>query len=656
MNISSVSHAPVFQRRLRENEKQEYRQDTLQKAYDYLGVKDVALIMHGSCFPVEATDMGVGSPYSAESHDVIKLEMLHGFNNNQLGPNGKLSKGDISPYKSSVFARNELFIDLKALKEDKYANILDAKSSDNILPLLQIRYKSDGKNYAYSQFYDALENYDIALTEAYGNFKKKLALQDANAIKLNSEYQEYKKSNKNRLVKEGLFKILSKTYGTGDFTMWDNPVDKDLINNLKKRKPEAIERYKYLTSKFKKNLNVYSFEQFIADKQIKEHKKFRKENDFKYISDMLVGFSECDEWVNQDAFLPNMRMGCPNGGLNNGPQLWDIPVLNPNKLFNKDGSLGVAGKLLYDKLDTALKDGENVRIDHALGLIDPYIYDDRTIQMVDNHLTDKYRASNMSHSGLDRDGNYPQILRKIVIPVFEKHGLNPQDAVWEDLSNNDGTWFDTIFHKEFNLPGISLLENAKPNNDNRRNWALIGSHDSIPVLNFLKERRPEELNSDYSAWQPAHLAGMLHWNGVDRGKERDDFCETITRSNIDRVNAKFAEMFMNSEKIQISFADFFGLDKVYNYGGKNVNTNWKLRLSKDYEDAYYKNLSSNNPTALNMPEILKLAVQGQMDREYIQYKNSGHADAQQFKENLNKKMQPLLERLDKFTEILKEKE
>ena len=115
-------------------------------------------------------------------------------------------------------------------------------------------------------------------------------------------------------------------------------------------------------------------------------------------------------------------------------------------------------------------------------------------------------------------------------------------------------------------------------------------------------------------------------------------------------------MFMNSEKIQISFADFFGLDKVYNYGGKNVNTNWKLRLSKDYEDAYYKNLSSNNPTALNMPEILKLAVQGQMDREYIQYKNSGHTDAQQFKENLNKKMQPLLERLDKFTEILKEKE
>lgn len=102
MNISSAINAPVFQRRLRENEKQEYRQKTLQEAFDYLGIKELALIMHGSCFPVETPDFGVGSPYSNASKDVIELEMLHGFNNNQLGPNGKLSKADISPYKSSV--------------------------------------------------------------------------------------------------------------------------------------------------------------------------------------------------------------------------------------------------------------------------------------------------------------------------------------------------------------------------------------------------------------------------------------------------------------------------------------------------------------------------------------------------------------------------
>ncbi len=652
MSVLSAYNAPVFQRRLRENEKQEYRQDTLQKAFDYLGIKEMALIMHGASFPVESQDFGVGSPYSKNAQDVIKLEMLHGFNNNQLGPNGKLSKADVSPYKSTVFARNELFIDLKALKNDEYANILGDKSTNNLLSLLEIKYKNDGKNYAYSKFYDAFENYDIALNTAYDNFQKKLYDKDEKALKLNSEFNEFKQNNKNRLMKEGLFKVLSKTYGSGDFRVWDNPTDKNLVNLLRKRDPEAIERYNYLTAKFKKEINVYKFEQFIADKQIKENKEFRKENNFKYISDMLVGFSECDEWINKDAFLENWRLGCPNGGTY-GPQMWDVPVLDPNKLFNEDGSLGIAGKLLKEKIDRALEDCENVRIDHALGLIDPYVYDEDTVEIINGKLSDKFRAGNISHLGLDPNCNYKQIIEKIILPSMKEHGLEPQDAVWEDLSNNDGTWFNEVYKNKHNLPGITQLEFSRSEGSSRKNWALLGSHDSQPALKLLNE---QEWARNHSAWEPQYLAGFLHWDKFERAQERDEFCQRIANNNLDRVKAKFAELFMNSEKIQISFADFFGLDKVYNYGGKNVDTNWKLRLSKDYEDAYYKNLSSDNPTALNLPEILKIAVKAQMDREYIQYKNGGQGDAEKFKLDLKTKMQPLLERLDKFTAILKEKE
>lgn len=652
MSVLSAYNAPVFQRHLRENEKQEYRQDTLQKAFDYLGIKEMALIMHGSSFPVESQDFGVGSPYSKNAQDVIKLEMLHGFNNNQLGPNGKLSKADVSPYKSTVFARNELFIDLKALKNDDYANILSDKSTNNLLSLLEIKYKNDGKNYAYSKFYDAFENYDVALNTAYDNFQKKLYDKDEKALKLNSEFNEFKQNNKNRLMKEGLFKVLSKTYGSGDFRVWDNPIDKNLVNLLRKRDPEAIERYNYLTAKFKKEINVYKFEQFIADKQIKENKEFRKENNFKYISDMLVGFSECDEWINKDAFLENWRLGCPNGGTY-GPQMWDVPVLDPNKLFNEDGSLGIAGKLLKEKIDRALEDCENVRIDHALGLIDPYVYDEDTVEIINGKLSDKFRAGNISHLGLDPNCNYKQIIEKIILPSMKEHGLEPQDAVWEDLSNNDGTWFNEVYKNKHNLPGITQLEFSRSEGSSRKNWALLGSHDSQPALKLLNE---QEWARNHSAWEPQYLAGFLHWDKFERAQERDEFCQRIANNNLDRVKAKFAELFMNSEKIQISFADFFGLDKVYNYGGKNVDTNWKLRLSKDYEDAYYKNLSSDNPTALNLPEILKIAIKAQMDREYIQYKNSGNGDAEKFKQDLKTKMQPLLERLDKFTAILKEKE
>lgn len=673
MNISSAYNAPVFQRRLRENEKKEYRQDTIQQAYDYLGVKEVAMIMHGSCFPVESQDFGVGSPYSQEAEDVLELEMLHGFNNNQLGPNGKISKADVSPYKSTVFAHNELFIDLKALKQDKYANILSDSMTNGLLHNLEIKYPSNGKNYAYSRFYDGFETYDIALNAAFDNFQKKLLEKNPNAIKLNGEYQEFKTKNKNRLIKEGLFRVLSKTYGTEKFNLWENTVDKDLLKNLKERNPEAIDRYNYLTSKFKKDLNVYFFEQFIADKQIEDNKKFRKEHNFKYISDLLVGFSPCDEWINKDAFLPHWKMGCPNGGTNGGPQLWDVPVLDPDKLFNADGSLGVAGKLLKNKIDSALEDCDNVRIDHALGLIDPYIYDETTVEIINGRLSDKFRADNLSHLGFDKNCNYKKILEKIILPSMAEHDLDPNDAVWENLSNNDGTWFHEVYERKHNLPGITQLEFARSEGSSRKNWALLGSHDSQPALKLLKE---QDWARSHEAWNPMYLAGFLHWDEA-RASERDAFCSKIATNPLDRVKAKFAELFMNSEKIQIAFPDFFGINQVYNYGGKNVDTNWKLRLSKNFEDAYYKNLSSDNPTALNLPEILTIAVKAQMDREYVQYLNakkeaikdfktdpvrynqllkSANEDALQYKRSLHSKMQPLLNRLEKYTNILKEKE
>ena len=130
----------------------------------------------------------------------------------------------------------------------------------------------------------------------------------------------------------------------------------------------------------------------------------------------------------------------------------------------------------------------------------------------------------------------------------------------------------------------------------------------------------------------------------------------IESDNMERLKAKFAELFTSSDKIQISFADFFGIKKVYNYGGKSSKTNWKLRLNKNYEDEYYKNLSSDNPTAINLPEILKLAVRAKMDMLIVAHAKSNPYDIDMFRKSLNSKMQPLLNRLDKFAGIFKEKE
>ena len=111
------------------------------------------------------------------------------------------------------------------------------------------------------------------------------------------------------------------------------------------------------------------------------------------------------------------------------PQIWGIAVLDPNKLFNKDGSLGPAGRFLKAKLANGMAGAQNVRIDHAIGLVDPYIYKESSVhkiwvngvQMADRS---KLEAARMSESGIDKYGNYKRILPEIVIPTMREMGID----------------------------------------------------------------------------------------------------------------------------------------------------------------------------------------------------------------------------------------
>lgn len=684
MKVNGINYAPSFNRRLKDNEKKEYRVDTIQEAYDYLGIKDVGMILHGSCYPAGKYDFGVGSPFGKSSEKLAELEVLHGFTSAQQGPLGSITKANISPYSSSIFAKNVMFIDAEKLLEDRYANILDK----NVLEEYSMPENKSGTNYTYSKFYEAFENYNELMNIAFSNFKTKLKNDDTKALALNKEFTEFKEKNNPRLLKEGIFTVLRDKYGTNDFEVWENPVDRDLFILLDKKDPEAINRYKDIMRRSSKKVEKYCFEQFLADKQIKENKEFRQnivknldyapkpmvEKGFVHVNDMLVGGSKMDLYVNSKVFIPNYRIGCPDGGTH-GIQMWGAPVLHPAKMFNPDGTLGPSGEFLKAKLEAMLDACENVRIDHAIGLVDPYLYDKTTIEFSNGKLVrHKLREGRISDLGIDPDGNFKKILEKIIIPTMREHGLDPQDAVWEDLGNQSQTFKD-IYINKLHLPGISQLEWEKASNCPPNNTALVGSHDSVPAKRMVEDNL-NAYNRDDSSWNPLYLAGFLHWD-PKRSDERDEMCKKISSNPMERVKAKFANMFMNCKQIQISFADFFGINEVYNYGGKNIASNWKLRMSKDYEDQYYKNLSSGNPTAINLPEVLGMAVKAQMDKEYIQYLNKKkdeikdlrhneqrynellelvNKEAEEYKQNLKAKKQPLLDRLNKFAEILKEKE
>ena len=667
MRILGIDNRICFQRRPKPSEEAGLRQ-TINNAYEAMGTKERIVITHGSCFPAVNRDTYIGSPFGKAAEEYTKFLMLYGFNGNQLGPVGELESDEEgiipSPYNSSAFAKNKLFIDLAELTTDKYGRILSKGTFHAITRTPEI----SGTNYIKTNFSRAEKIYNYALEEAYNNFRTNCKNGQPQALELEKEYKTFVNKHNQRLTEEGVFKALSSEYGTDFFEQWDNPVDRDLIELVKAGDSEAKQRYDELVNDYKKEIGIHKFSQFIISKQAKDNQQWREKHGFKYINDLLVGCSKMDYWRYQDAFIDGFQLGASEGSERN-PQVWNIPVLNPRKLFTKD-DLGIAGKFLQEKLDYALDFCENLRVDHVMGLIEPFVIEnaslvfDKNKNLVNNphqnpvngkyisqmysdgRLLDDYK--NYSCEYVHQDGSksfHSNIMNKIVIPTLKKHGLNPHDAVWEDLCSQPEA-FRKVFYDDLHLPGITQLEFSKAQGAPKNNWYLVGSHDSAPAHKMVRSGWTK--NSD--AWNPMYLAGYLNMDPT-RSQQRDNYCKKIANNDKELVKAKFAEL-MTSEKFQISFADLLGItDIVYNLGGTRNDTNWKERIPANYIDQYYENLASENPTAINIPEVLKLALQAKIDMEIA---NSDRPNQIRFE--INERYKPLLDNLQKYADILKEPE
>ena len=216
--------------------------ETINRTYEALGTKERVVITHGSCFPALGRDSYIGSPYGNAAKEYTKFLMLYGFNGNQLGPGGELEviNGEIkpSPYNSSAFAKNKLFIDLGELTTDKYGKILSNETYKKVTKMPEI---SD-KNYDMTDFNEAFKSYNTALKESFNNFKAKVTKGHPQALALNKELNNFINKNNERLTDEGLFHILSRKYGTDRFEEWPDEMDKNLIPNIRRGKFENIEK------------------------------------------------------------------------------------------------------------------------------------------------------------------------------------------------------------------------------------------------------------------------------------------------------------------------------------------------------------------------------------------------------------------------------
>lgn len=587
---------------------------TIRKALKVLGKKNFVFIMHNGSFPsLDNENTGFGTINSTAGRNFIDYAAGL-FDAIQMGPAGKTKSSDSSPYTGTIFSNNPLFIDLKQLTTDKWFKILSENTFNDIVT------NNPNKNKNKTSYSYITKRQAEALSEAYKNFIK---LNNANLMK---EFEQYKKDNSVWLDKDSLYEALSIEHGTDFWPKWKSETDKNLFNpKSDKEKIEYAKRIEEVSKQYKNEIDEYKFIQFVLYKQNLETKKYADSKGIKMIADRQVAFSDRDTWAYQSLFLEGWCLGCPPDYFSKDGQAWGFPVIDPDKMFNADGSLGDAGilmKNLYKKMFRENPGG--VRIDHIVGLIDPWVYKAgkkpmpeqgagrlysspehpelkkyaiAKLEDLDNSLTsdNEKRVKSLTHEQIKL---YGRLIEKIVIAAAKEEGLTKDSIVCEDL----GTLTNPVaaVMKEYELLGMRLTQFTVPTepedpyrckNITEKCWAMIGTHDNQPVSVWAK-------NMVHTHEGYLHVKNLVE----DLFKEEPDKDALIVKMTNDEAflkETKLVELFAcKAENIQIFFTDYFNMTETYNVPGTSGDKNWSLRLPNNFETMQ----------TIDLPTILKKAI------------------------------------------------
>ena len=590
------------------------RVKTIKKALKALNKKNFALIMHGGSFPSAAGEnTGFGTMNSNGGKEII--DFASGiFNAIQLGPAGKTKSCDASPYTGTIFSGNPLFIDLKQLTTPEWKSILSQETFEEIVAGNP---NKDTNKTAYAYIYQKQAE---ALNEAWQNFK---ANPDKKLLK---EFQEYKIRNDFWLDKDSLYEALSIEHGNDYWPLWDSETDKNLFNPKSiEEKMEFAKRIDEISKKYENDIEKYKFIQFVLNKQNEKTREYALENGIKMIADRQVAFSDRDTWAYQSLFLDGWMLGCPPDYFSKDGQAWGFPVMNPDTMYNADGSLGEGGMLmkqLYKKMFRENPGG--VRIDHIVGLIDPWVYKagkkpkieegaGRLYSSPEHPFLKQFAIAKLDDldTTLEADKEkrvktltkaqikaYGRLIEKIVIAAAEEEGLDKNAIVCEDL----GTLTNPVaaVMKEYKLQGMRLTQFVVPEkpehpyrccNIEKNVWAMVGTHDNEPIRMWAESM----IHTHEGYLHAKNLAEDL----FAECENKDDIIVRLTDDVDFLTETKLVEIFASkAENLQIFFTDFFQLCDVYNRPGTSGDQNWSLRLPDNYKDM----------TPINLANILKLAI------------------------------------------------
>ena len=590
MRIQKIDNV-TFSRKPNASEMKMYT-NSLNQGLDLLG-KQVDLILHNASAPaVKSENTGIGSLFSKTTMTkLFPFLKQHGFKGIQQEPNGLRKVADNSPYAPESHAKNILMIPLEKLASDEYGNILSKETFNNIVSKNP---KTNEVDYNYVR-----KSYEIALREAYSNAKNSQELKD-----FVSKYEKTYETG-------AIFRVLSKVHGSDDFRTWDK-IDRELYKNS--NSTASQKRIKELKENYRDDYNYFYFQQMIMEKENAKSNKLAAEQGIKIIGDSPVAPTAVESWVNQNLFLKGKSLGCPPDFFSKTGQRWGFPYYSPEEIFNKDGSLGKAGEIMkkkYEEYFASFPGG--LRIDHIIGLIDPFIYTNASSKMTSANSGRIY--SIFSGKYQKKNDEFDNIMTKIVIPAAEKYGLDKSNIICEDLGEKTKP-VDRVM-KKLKLSGITVTQfDARGAKAPQNNTIMLGSHDNKSFIEFVNDLF--DFGNDKA--KKARFMKKTKYLAEDTApkdagkKEKKQYLKELREDKVKFLAASFAELFTSpAKRVQIFFADFWGLGKTYNRPG-TIDGNWALRLGPEFEKDYYQAVAEGKAPNLAKAVATALRQRG-LDKE-----------------------------------------
>ena len=601
--------------------------------------KEVGLIIHNSSVPSQkGVNLGIGSLLSILSEKLfMPFVKSHGMTKVLQDPTFiRKSLDNFSPYDPLSTSKNIFMIPLERLASEEYGGILSKVTLKNIVARKEQENNPDNVNYL-----NMSKEYDVALNEAYTRFimrtddrftdssAKPKQIEKAKTLAI--DFDKFKVEKREELEPNAIYEILSKKYGEEDWKKWDE-IDRNLYDS-----PQNAERLQQLKEENADEIDFYMFKQWLAEREIAKTNKRNKKLGIDLVADTPIAFTPAEEWLHKDLFIEGLSLGCPPDFFSSEGQRWGFAVINPKKLFNPDGTLGKGGEFLKKRYEDIFKSSPGgVRIDHLIGLIDPFVYAEDEPHMTNENsgrlYTSPWHARLRDYTKFT-DEEFAAIFEKIIFPAAEKYGITKDNIICEDLGYVTET-VKRIMNK-LNLTGMSLTQYGYSGVDTpAKNVIMLGGHDNKSYIEFTDDlfARSSSLGEGRDRFMfKTHILGS---DTVVPGKDVNMYREELRSDKKKFMAASFAELFTSpAKKVHIFFTDFFGIGKTYNVPGAKKGC-WELRAPENFEDLYYKNLSEG--IGLNLPEAIATAIRQKGTDFSNQHKN-------------------LLRKLDFFTNILKEK-